>query len=211
MLISSAASVAASSAESDRDAQANSAVPSGAAAGEPERSENLHRLVREHFSAVWRFLRRLGFDRHLADDAAQDLFFVALRRIDGVTPGRERAFLLGAALRIAVRIKRRGAREIPVDLRDAELDESAATHATPEEHLDDERARRVLYHLLSELEERFRVVFVMYELEGMTMQEIAEALEIPSGTVASRLRTARDDVRFRLERYRAGAREKEGL
>ncbi|AKU97806.1 hypothetical protein AKJ09_04470 [Labilithrix luteola] len=211
MLISSAASVAASSAESDRNAQADSAiraVPADAAAREPERSESLHRLVREHFSAVWRFLRRLGFDRHLADDAAQDLFFVALRRIDGVTPGRERAFLLGAALRIAVRMKRRGAREIPVDLRDAELDETAAT---PEEHLDDERARKVLYQLLSELDERFRVVFVMYELEGMTMQEIAEALEIPSGTVASRLRTARDDFRFRLERYRALAREKEGL
>lgn len=211
MLISSAASVAASSAESDRNAQANPAVPSGAAAGEPERSESLHRLVREHFSAVWRFLRRLGFDRHLADDAAQDLFFVALRRIDGITPGRERAFLLGAAHRIAVRMKRRDAREIPVDLGDKELDETAAT---PEEQLDDERARKVLYHLLSELEERFRVVFVMYELEGMTMQEIADALEIPMGTVASRLRTARDDVRFGLERYRARARprdEAEGL
>lgn len=168
---------------------------------EAERAEHLRGIVRAHFADVWRFLRRLGFEEHVVDDAAQDLFFVALRRIGDVEPGRERAFLLGAALRIATKLKRKGAREVLVDPVDtaAELGEIAAT---PEERLDDERARALAYQLLSELEESLRIVFVMYELEGMTMQTIADVLEVPQGTVASRLRRARDDFRARLERHR---------
>ncbi len=174
-----------------------------------DRAEQLRGIVRAHFADVWRFLRRIGFDRHVADDAAQDLFFVALRRMDEIEPGRERAFLFGAALRIAARLRRKGAREVPVDAVRTE-DEPEELAVTPEQRLDEERARHLLYRLLSELDERFRVVFVMYELEAMTMQEIADVLEIPPGTVASRLRTARDDFQARLARHRARARYEEG-
>jgi RNA polymerase sigma-70 factor (ECF subfamily) len=173
-----------------------------------DRTEQLRAIVREHFADVWRFLRRLGFERDVADDAAQDLFFVALRRVDDITPGRERAFLFGAALRIAARLKRKGARELPVE-RAIEEEEADVLSATLEQRLDEERARQLLYRLLSELEERFRVVFVMYELEGMTMLEISELLEIPPGTVASRLRSAREDFQARLARHRARVRHEE--
>jgi len=126
-----------------------------------------------------------------------------------VTPGRERAFLFGAALRIARKLKRKEARELPVDTLGT-TSEAMRTSATPETLLDDERARHLLYQLLAELDERHRVVFVMYELEELTMHEIAEVLEIPMGTVASRLRHARDDFRARLERYRMRMRREEG-
>ena len=173
-----------------------------------DRTEQLRGLVREHFADVWRFLRRLGFDRDVADDAAQDLFFVALRRMDSIWPGRERAFLFGAALRIATRLKRKGVREMPVEGVSNDEEEDLVS-ATLDERLDEERARELLYRLLSELDERFRVVFVMYELEGMTMQEIADLLEVPLGTVASRLRSARDDFQARLARHRARTRHQE--
>ena len=176
---------------------------------ELERAEHLRGVVREYFPSVWRFLRRLGFDELVIEDATQDLFFVAFRRIEEVTPGRERAFLFGAALRIARKLKRKGTREVPVDFLGTP-NEAMRTSATPETLLDEERARQLLYQLLSELDERHRVVFVMYELEGMTTHEIAEVLEIPMGTAASRLRLARDDFRARLERYRARMRRQEG-
>jgi RNA polymerase sigma-70 factor (ECF subfamily) len=165
-----------------------------------ERAEQLPELVRAHFAGIWRFLRRLGFEPHVIDDAAQDLFLVVLRRIEEVTPGNERAFLFGAALRIASNLKLKSAREIPTDQLDPESGPEESV--TPEERLDGERARALLYRLLSELEESLRTVFVMYELEQMTMQEIADVLEVPHGTVASRLRRARDDFRARLERHR---------
>lgn len=174
-----------------------------------DRAEQLRGIVRAHFADVWRFLRRIGFDRHVADDAAQDLFFVALRRMDAIEPGRERAFLFGAALRIASRLRRKGAREVPVEAMGTEHEPEELV-PTPEQRLEEERARQLLYRLLSELDERFRVVFVMYELEAMTMQEIADVLEIPPGTVASRLRSARDDFQARLARHRARVRYEEG-
>lgn len=177
---------------------------------ELERTEHLRSLVRAHYSNIWRFLRRLGFEGDVADDAAQELFLVAVRRIDGVRPESERAFLYSTALRIATGLKRRLAREVPVDPLEttSELVETAA--ATLDERLDEERAREVLYRLLSELDERFRIVFVMYELEELTMAEIAAALEIPVGTANSRLRSAREDFRARLARHRLRTQREEG-
>lgn len=175
-----------------------------------ERAELLPELVRAHFANVWRFLRRLGFEPDVIDDAAQDLFLVVLRRLDEVKPGSERAFLFGAALRIASNLKKKQAREVPTEHLDPESAHDE-TVASPEERLDGARARALLYRLLSELEESLRAVFVMYELEQMTMQEIADVIEVPLGTVASRLRRARDDFRARLERHRArtgGGRDK---
>jgi RNA polymerase sigma-70 factor (ECF subfamily) len=162
------------------------------------RAAHLREIVRRFFPDVWRFLRRLGFAEHVVDDAAQDLFFVALRRIDEVKPGSERAFLFGAAIRIATNLKRKSAREVPTESFKQELD----TAGSPEEKLDDERARAHLYRLLAELDDDLRTVFVMYEIEELTMQDIANVLEIPIGTVASRLRRAREDFTARLERHR---------
>lgn len=172
------------------------------------REEQLPQLVRAHWPNIWRFLRRLGFEPHVIDDAAQDLFLVILRRLDDVTPGNERAFLFGAALRIASNLKVKSAREVPTDQLDPEND--AELDVDAEERLDDERSRALLYRLLSELEEGLRSVFVMYELEEMTMQEIADVLEVPHGTVASRLRRARDEFRARLARHRARTGENRG-
>ncbi|AKU99664.1 hypothetical protein AKJ09_06328 [Labilithrix luteola] len=170
------------------------------------REEQLPELVRAHWANIWRFLRRLGFEPHVIDDAAQDLFLVILRRIDEVKPGNERAFLFGAAFRIASNLKVKSAREVPTEELDPENESEVDANA--EERLDDDRARALLYRLLSELDENLRSVFVMYELEEMTMQEIADVLEVPHGTVASRLRRARDDFRARLARHRARAGEK---
>jgi RNA polymerase sigma-70 factor (ECF subfamily) len=163
------------------------------------RAAHLREIVRRYFPDVWRLLRRLGFAEHVVDDAAQDLFFVALRRIEDVKPGSERAFLLGAAIRIATQLQRKRAREVPTESFGQEVDD---TEGTPEEKLDDERARALAYRLLGELDDSLRTVFVMYEIEDLTMQEIAKVLELPMGTVASRLRRAREDFTVRLERHR---------
>ena len=206
--LEAASAVAASVGRRDEPAAAQ-AVARTPSEDDLARAEHLRGIVRDYFPSVWRFLRRLGFEQDVVEDAAQDLFFVAFRRIDEVAPGRERAFLFGAALRIARKLKRKGAREIPVDFAGARLD-AVRTSETPETLLDEERSRELLYALLAELDERLRIVFVMYELEGMTTHEIAEVLDVPMGTVASRLRLAREDFRARLERYRARMRRQEG-
>ena len=164
---------------------------------EEEQRARLAELVRTHFAGVWRFLRRLGVPDDSVDDAAQDVFLVASRRIEEIRFGSEQAFLFSTAFRIARTHHRTQTREVL-----EELDTEPDTAPTPEDSLDDKRSRELAYRLLDELDPEVRHVFVLYELEGMTMQQIGQLLEVPQGTVASRLRRAREDFQARLERHR---------
>jgi RNA polymerase sigma-70 factor (ECF subfamily) len=169
------------------------------AAREPAHKERLSGLVERHFSDVWRFLRRLGVREDGVDDAAQDVFLVAARRIEEIRPGSEKSFLFGTALRTARTHRRRQAREIPDENVDPGLDMSPG----PDERFDEQQKCRLAHELLDALDDDLRQVFVLYEIEGFTMQRIAELTEVPAGTVASRLRRARDEFQARLDRHRA--------
>lgn len=146
--------------------------------------------VQAHFELVWRTLVRLGVSRGDADDGAQQVFLVLSERWRDVPPERERAFLLGATVRIAARHRRTVGRRhesgtaVPLDLPDAA--------PTPDEALQRAQSRRQLDDVLDALPHELRAVFVLHELEEQTMAEIAHALELPPGTVASRLRRARE-------------------
>jgi RNA polymerase sigma-70 factor (ECF subfamily) len=160
----------------------------------------LSRLVSEHFAFVWRSVRHLGVCDGDADDAAQHVFLIASRRIGAIAPGSERAFLFGTALRVASHARRATKRR-------RETSEPPATWADPapgpDEALDTARARALVHEILGTLPDDLRDVFVPFEIEGLTMTEIAAALELPQGTVASRLRRARDEFRARVKRFEA--------
>jgi RNA polymerase sigma-70 factor (ECF subfamily) len=68
--------------------------------------------------------------------------------------------------------------------------------------LDERRAFDVLGRLLDSMEDDLRQVFVLYEIEDLTMAAIAELLQIPAGTVASRLRRAREQFEVMASRLR---------
>ncbi|HTA94333.1 MAG TPA: sigma-70 family RNA polymerase sigma factor [Polyangiaceae bacterium] len=166
-----------------------------------ERAARLARLVQEQFGFVWRLLRRIGVPESDADDAAQQVFIAASQRIDDIRPGSERAFLFSTALHVGSRARRGRARkreELGVEL-DEELDPAPSL----EELLDRRRARALLDGILEEMPLEFRVVFVLYEIEQLTSAEIAAVVGVPTGTVASRLRRAREDFAARVERAEA--------
>lgn len=155
-------------------------------------------MVGDHFSDIWRFLRHLGVEVHGVDDATQEVFLIAWQRLDEIHPGSERPFLFTTAYRTAQASRRRSRREVPDEDVESTLDSSSPT---PEQQLDDKQARDLAHRLLKGLEEELRVVFVLYEIEGFTMQKIAELTEVPRGTVASRLRRAREIFQARFDRY----------
>jgi RNA polymerase sigma-70 factor (ECF subfamily) len=160
-------------------------------------------MMRDHFDFVWRSLRRIGLDAGRADDAAQEVFLVAARKIDQIEPGRERSFLFGTALRIAADARRaQAARRESAFEPSAEIVDPAPS---PEALVDQLRARRILDDLLDELADDARVVFVLYEFEELEMSEIAELMSIPQGTVASKLRRARETFSEALKRRKARA------
>jgi RNA polymerase sigma-70 factor, ECF subfamily len=149
-------------------------------------------LVDRHYDFVWRSLRRLGVPDGDVDDAAQEVFCTAARKIAAIRPGSAKAFLFQTSLRVAAdaRRARRRRREVAQDeipeKRDA-LDPAIAA----DEILDLRRARKRLDTILDEMPIDLRAVFVLFLLDEVTMAEIATLLGVPAGTVASRLRRAR--------------------
>jgi RNA polymerase sigma-70 factor (ECF subfamily) len=130
-------------------------------------------------------------------DASQRVFWAAARRIDDVPDDRARAFLFGTARRVAADFRRLSRRLVPTDEGEGMVDAAAPT---TEELVDQKRARELLDGLLDRLEDDLREVLVLQEGEGMSLSEIADLLEIPLGTAASRLRRAREEFRRLLKR-----------
>jgi RNA polymerase sigma-70 factor, ECF subfamily len=171
-----------------------------------ERDDRLAALLGEHFRMVWRALRRLGVSPAGVDDAAQEVFIIASNKLQQIEAGQERRFLYGVALRVAANARR--ARAARPESADPELiDGARALAPSPEALLDRKRARELLDAVLDTLPDELRTAFVLIELEGCTGPELAELLDVPLGTAASRLRRAREafrqavtELRTRLER-----------
>jgi RNA polymerase sigma-70 factor (ECF subfamily) len=142
----------------------------------------------QHYAGIWRFLRRLGVPGDRVDDAAQHAFLVALEALPRIVPGCERAFLYATAVRTAHGIRRSGGREVAT----LDVESGASTLPTPDELTDQKRAREMLDHMLDRMDLGVRTVFVLFEIEGFTLPEIAELLKIPLGTATSRLRRSRE-------------------
>lgn len=159
-------------------------------------SARLAAMFEQYLSFVWRSLRRLGVPDATVDDAAQEVFLVAARRMSSIDPAKEKSFLFGVAMRVAAdaRRSRTRRREEPLDAVPEAIDAALGV----DEAVDQHRARALLDRLVSELAEDTRAVFLLHELEGLTMAEIAAFLDVPPGTVASRLRRGREEFTQRV-------------
>ncbi len=184
------------------------ASPSTAMVQPIDHERRMEALVRDHYAFVWRILRRFGLPEGEADDAAQRVFMIVDGRLNDILPGSERAFLYRTAMHVASKVHRslRRRREEPED----QLPGIAGSEPSPDDLLDQRRARALLDRILGELPTDLQAVLVLFEIEELSTAEIAEALSIPAGTVASRLRRARAELEERVARHQARARFKGG-
>jgi RNA polymerase sigma-70 factor, ECF subfamily len=157
--------------------------------GRSDADERLRACVSAHVGAVWRVLRRNGVPAADADDAVQHVFLVLSRKAHGVEPGRELPFLLRTAVFVASEARRTQRRRR--ESKESSFDERSSDRPNPEHELLERERLSQLDGILKEMDEPLRVPFVLYEIEELTMAVIAEILEVPLGTVASRLRRAR--------------------
>ncbi len=161
----------------------------------------LDALYREYAPFVWRSLRRLGVDDHALEDACQDVFVVAARRLaDFESRSSMQTWLFG----IAMRVQRSRRRTLARHARKLQALEREPERAKPDAYARND-AQRVLASMLAELDEAKRAVFVLVELEGLSVVEVAEGLGANPNTVYTRLRAARKALRT-LAEARAGAR-----
>ncbi len=147
-----------------------------------------------HVDRVYRLAYRMAGDEALAQDFAQETF---LRAFDRLANFRGEAKLATWLHAIAVSVTLNGLRKVRrFQEREIGLDGAAEAARAPdpgEPHL-----RERLRCAIDELPEHYRVVFVMYDIEGYTHEEIGAALELPTGTSKARLSRARARLREAL-------------
>ncbi|MFO0598656.1 MAG: sigma-70 family RNA polymerase sigma factor [Myxococcaceae bacterium] len=157
-------------------------------------------MFEAHYDLVWRVLKGVGVPDASAEDGAQQVFMIAARRMDDIEPGKERAFLCATAVKIAAPLRAKP-NHVPVD----EAAEPRSDH-TPADEVHRQQQRALLARFLSQLDDDLRTVVVLSELEGLSKKEVADALGIPEGTAASRLRRGREELQAIFTRWKAAQR-----
>jgi RNA polymerase sigma-70 factor (ECF subfamily) len=161
---------------------------------------NLATIFRDHGQFIWLSLQRFGVRLPDLDDLAQDVFMVVHRkvaRLDSRAPIRP--WLFGICMRVAAnyRRRRRWKVEMPSNGRD---DDRAADLRLADDLLIKGEDRALAERALATLEVDKRAIFVMFEVEELPCAEIAELMNVPVGTVYSRLHAARRQLKEALAR-----------
>lgn len=171
---------------------------------EEERILSFKAVYDEHFRFVWRSLRRLGVPESDVADAAQDVFLVVHRRLDEFE-GRSKVttWLYGICYRVARDRRRLAHVRRRADDDEGQMDERADERADVAAAAERKQGMEMLEAILDDLPLEQRAVFTLFELDGVGGEGIAEMLEIPLGTVYSRLRIAREQFKKTLARMQA--------
>jgi RNA polymerase sigma-70 factor, ECF subfamily len=162
---------------------------------------SLRTVFDEHARYVIRTLRHFGVQEADVEDVAQEVFVTVHRKLPEFE-GRSklRTWLYAICLRVASDHRRRAyvVRERPTS--SPPVDGGGRSGQEPDTSLE---SRTFVQNLLATLDEDKRVVFVLYELEGLTMREVAETIGCPLQTAYSRLHAARDLLREAWQRSNA--------
>jgi RNA polymerase sigma-70 factor, ECF subfamily len=170
---------------------------------DPARAEGVHsptvaEVFADHAPYVWSLLRRLGVPEADAEDVCQEVFVIVHRKLAGLPPeAAPRTWLYGIALRVASDY-RRSAR-----VRREQLTAAPPEPSVPGEQEAIVQQRQRLAWLdaqLDQLDDDKRAVFVLYEIEQVPMQQVAEIAGCPLQTAYSRLHAARRQLQDAAQR-----------
>jgi len=165
-------------------------------------------VYEQTFPFVWRTVRRLGVDESAQDDVTQEVFVAVYRRLadfEGRCSVKTWVFnILMGLVRNYRRSQRRKGKAQALSSTVVDPAVLADAGADPSENASRSQAGRILHQLLDELTEDKAIVFVMAELEGMTVPEIADLMNANVNTIYSRLRVARREFSVALSRMHGG-------
>lgn len=139
-----------------------------------------------------RWLVRNGDD---AEDIVQDAFLKAFKALDGFRGGDARVWMLSIVRNTAMNFLRSRKQDVAIGLDHLE---PADGSPNPEQGLLEESRREQVRRAISRLEPEFRETLVLREIEGLSYKEIAAVLDVPAGTVMSRLSRARQRLLIEL-------------
>ena len=159
---------------------------------EPSPCVDLTQLVLDHHEVLYRYAFRLTGSGPDAEDLTQEVFLVAQQKLVQLRePGNARSWLFTILRNSYLKSFRR---RTPVPAINLELDIESIPQEVVEREIDGER----LQMALNELPEQFKTVVLLFYFEQRPYREIAELLDVPIGTVMSRLSRAKGQLRSRL-------------
>lgn len=156
----------------------------------------------EHVNYVWRVLRRLGVSESDVEDVCQEVFIVVHRRL-GDFEGRSklRTWIYGICVKTASDYRRRAFRRREIV---TEIPPDHGVEPRQIRKVEEREVRALLDSLLDELDETKRAVFVLFKIEELPMDEVAEAVGCPLKTAYSRFYAARKELETVLRNRRRG-------
>lgn len=160
--------------------------------------ERFEAAVLPHLDSAYTLARYLTRDLHDAEDVVQEAYLRALRYFGGFRGGDARAWVLTIVRNTFHTWRRRERRQESAVEFDEDRHSEAVEGAHPGALLDAVLDRESLERALDQLPTEFREVLVLRELEGMSYKEIAAVVEVPEGTVMSRLARGRERLRRTL-------------
>jgi RNA polymerase sigma-70 factor (ECF subfamily) len=174
---------------------ASASAASASAAETVSERPSTRELFKAHAGFVLRLVRHLGVGASDAEDVTQEVFMIAHGRLALLrSDASPRNWLFGIARRLAANHVRKSKRRRDVPLEDRD----AVEQGTPATELQLTRDRTLLLQALDQLDAAKREVFVLFELESLAMQEVADMLGCPLHTAYSRLYAARSIVQRRV-------------
>jgi len=171
-----------------------------------EAADRFRAIFEAEHGYVWSTLRRLGVPVADLEDVSHEVFIRAFRRFGDFDASRPaRPWLFGFAYRGASDYRRlaRHRHEISSDAASDAVDPAPSA----DEQLDERDKRAMLERALDSVPLERRAVFVLHEIEGRAVPDIAESLGLPVNTAYSRLRIARAELGAAIARIRAQRRE----
>jgi RNA polymerase sigma-70 factor (ECF subfamily) len=165
---------------------------------EEEKLAHFERMVLPHLDAAHNLARWLTGRDHDAEDVVQEAFLRAFRFFDGFHGEDGRAWLLAIVRNTCYTWLERNRARQPMATFDEEQHSRALPEVSPDRLLLQKEHQQLLHQALEKLPAEFREVIVLRELEGLSYQQIATIVQIPLGTVMSRLARARDRLQQTL-------------
>ncbi|MFQ3592542.1 MAG: sigma-70 family RNA polymerase sigma factor [Gemmataceae bacterium] len=161
-------------------------------------------LVRRYQDRLYNAVYRIVHNAEDAQDVVQEAFFHAYQALDSFKGDAQFfTWLCRIAINAAISFRRRRKITVPIEFRPegemliSPVDESEG--ADPTHQMDRAEQGQRLHLALAQLSQEHRTVLVLKDMEGMKYEEMAEMLQVPIGTIRSRLHRARLELRAILE------------
>ena len=159
-------------------------------------------VVREHSARVYRLAYRLTGNSHDAEDLTQEVFVRVFRSLPSYTPGTFEGWLHRITTNLFLDITRRKQRIRFEGLGEETAARLSGVEPTPSQAFDERHLDYDVATALADLPPEYRAAVVLCDIEGLTYEEIADALGVKLGTVRSRIHRGRAQLRQALEHRR---------